>query len=148
MHSITHDYPHHSGMAHRAVQLLDLPDEVLLIILKKLTCVHTLYSLEGTNKRLDAMVVSRCNTNIIDLATHLVDNDVYFTSDTILSRFCSHTLPRIRHNVKSFILEGIHVERVLLACEYSNLHNLNIINFDADFARRYLTGMNIQLNNI
>ncbi len=137
---------HHFNMAHQAVELLDLPDEMLLIILRKLQCIDLLYSIEGINKRLDAMVVSKCNTNLIDLATNLIDNDVYLTFDIILDRLCSHTLPRIRQNVESFILEGIVLERVLLACEYPNLHHLNIVNFEVDFGRRHLTGMNITYN--
>lgn len=144
MHSETHYYS--SFMAHSAVQLLDLPDELLLTILKKLECVHMLYSLEGTNKRLDAMVVSKSHTNVLDLVMNIDDNDVCLTLDTILARFCSHILPRIRHNIQSLILEEVHVERVILACKYSNLCNLTIVNSEADFARRYLTGMNITYN--
>jgi hypothetical protein len=136
-------------MAYRAVQLLDLPDEMLLMILKKLPCVHRLYSLEGINKRLDAMVVSKRNTNFINLGTiNSGDDDICLNFDTILTRFCSHTLLRISHNVESFILEGAHVERVLLACDYPNLHNFNIVNFDADLAHCYLTGMNINYRQV
>jgi hypothetical protein len=137
---------HHSSMEYQAVQLLDLPDEVLLIILRKLDCVDKLYSLERINKRLDEMVVSKCNTSIIDLATNFITNDADLTLDIILDRFCSHILHRIHHNVESFILTGISMERVLLACEYPNLHNLNIANFEADSAIRHLTGMNITYN--
>jgi hypothetical protein len=137
---------HHSSMEYQAVQLLDLPDEVLLIILRKLDCVDKLYSLERINKRLDEMVVSKCNTSIIDLATNFITNDADLTLDIILDRFCSHILHRIHHNVESFILTGISMERVLLACEYPNLHNLNIANFEADSAICHLTGMNITYN--
>ncbi len=137
---------HHSSMAYRSVQLLDLPDELLLIILRKLHCVDKLYSLEGINKRLDEMVVSKCNTEIIDLATIFMDNDVYLTFDIILDRFCSHILPRIGHKVELLFLQQISMERVLLACEYPNLHNLNIVNFEADAVLRHLKGMNITYN--
>jgi hypothetical protein len=137
---------HHSSMAYRSVQLLDLPDELLLIILRKLHCVDKLYSLEGINKRLDEMVFSKCNTKIIDLANSFMDNDVYLTFDIILDRFCSHILPRIGHNVKSLILQQIFMERVLLACEYPDLHILTIFDFQADSVLRHLKGMNITYN--
>jgi len=48
---------HHSSMAYRSVQLLDLPDELLLIILGNLHRVDKLYSLEGMNKRLGKMYI-------------------------------------------------------------------------------------------
>ena len=141
MHSEIHY--HSTYMARSAIELLDLPDEVVLIILKKLDCVHMLYSLEGTNKRLDTMVVSKSHTNVLDLVSIIDDTNACLMLDTILTRFCSYILPRICHNVQSLILEEAHVKRVILACEYSNLCNLSIVNFQADFARRYLTGMNI-----
>ena len=134
---------HYLSMAHRAVQLLDLPDEVLLMILRKLECTDILYSLEGINKRLDAMVINRYNTIHVNLARNLIDDDVCLMFDIMLNRFCSQILPRIRHNVESFILEEINMERVLLACEYLNFHRLHIVNFGVDIGLCHLTGMNI-----
>ncbi|CAF3286006.1 unnamed protein product, partial [Rotaria sp. Silwood2] len=43
-------------MEHLLVELNDLPDEILLMILKKLNSISLLYSLIGVNKRLDTIV--------------------------------------------------------------------------------------------
>ncbi len=55
-------------MVKQIVELLDLPDEILRIILKNLRNVHIMYLLEGVNKRLDVMAVSVSNSRSIPLA--------------------------------------------------------------------------------
>ncbi len=45
-----------SSMAHSTVSLLDLPDEMLLVIFKKLNSVEILHSLVGVNQRLDQLI--------------------------------------------------------------------------------------------
>ncbi|CAF4937950.1 unnamed protein product, partial [Rotaria sp. Silwood2] len=51
-------------MEHSSIQLNDLPDEIIIIILKKLHNSEVLYSLIGVNKRL-----------------HRIANDSIFTSN-------------------------------------------------------------------
>ena len=56
-------------MKHSSVELNDLPDEILMIILKKLYNVQVLYSLIGVNKRLDTIVNDSIFTNNLTLLT-------------------------------------------------------------------------------
>ncbi len=121
-------------MVKQIVELLDLPDEILLMILKNLHSVQIMYSLEGVNKRLDAMAVSISNSKIIHLAKCLYD-DVSSIYDLILDRICD--------NIEVVSLDASIMERVLLAYKYPNLFSLLITDFCPETALQYLTGMNI-----
>jgi hypothetical protein len=130
-------------MAQQAVELLDLPDEMLLMILKNLRNIHIMYSLEGVNKRLDAMAFTVANSRVINLAKQYFNGDSCSTYDIRLNRICSQILPRICHNIKEFCLDTSIMERVLLAYKYPSLSSLVIMDFCPETALNYLTGMNI-----
>jgi hypothetical protein len=134
-------------MMQQAVELLDLPDEMLLMILKNLRNIHIMYSLEGVNKRLDAMAVSAINSRVINLAKP-VYNDVCSIYNAILDRVCFHILSRICHNIRAFVLDTSIIERVLLAYKYPDLSMLIITDFCPETILHYLTSMNIQLSEI
>ncbi|CAF1483655.1 unnamed protein product [Adineta steineri] len=103
----------------KTVHLLDLPDEILLIILKKLGSVDVLYSLLNINKRLDQMARSIDNTKFLNFSINNVQ----------LNRFCCEILPQIYHNIVELILDIFSMERILLACEYPNLTIIVLTNF-------------------
>ncbi|CAF1392701.1 unnamed protein product [Adineta steineri] len=113
----------------RTVHLLDLPDEILLIILKKLDSVDVLYSLLNINKRLDQMARSIENTKFLNFST----NDVQ------LNRFCCEILPQIHQNIVSLTLDIFSMERILRACEYPNLTIIVLTNFFPNILSQYLT---------
>ncbi|CAF4006035.1 unnamed protein product [Adineta steineri] len=113
----------------KTVHLLDLPDEILLIILKKLGSVDVLYSLLNINKRLDQMARSINNTKFLNFSMNNVQ----------LNRFCCEILPQIHHNIVELTLDIFSMERILLACEYSNLTEIVLTNFLPDILLQYLT---------
>ncbi len=120
-------------MSRSNVNLLDLPDEVLLIILRKLNNIDVLYSLlDINNGRLDILAQEKIFSNIL--------NFVYIDNISLLDRFSTDILPRIRHNVKYFILEPVFMERILLTTVYPNLTELKLFNFDQQIALKYFTG--------
>ncbi len=98
------------------VQLMDLPDKILMIILKKLDNVDVLYSLMNVNTRLNQIVHDPIFTTKITLTQ----------PDILLDRFCSEILPKIHHKIKWLKLESASMERILLACDYPNLCQLDI----------------------
>ncbi|CAF4301631.1 unnamed protein product [Adineta steineri] len=114
----------------RTVHLLDLPDEILLIILKKLDSVDVLYSLLNVNKRLDQMARSVNNTKFLNFSINNVQ----------LNRFCCEILSQIHQNIVSLTLEIFSMKRILLACEYPNLTAIVLNNFLPDILLQYLTG--------
>jgi hypothetical protein len=60
-------------MEHQTVHLLDLPDEILLLIIKQLCSADILYSLLGVNKRIDQMARCFTHTKSLDLSSLLPD---------------------------------------------------------------------------
>ncbi|CAF3627527.1 unnamed protein product [Adineta steineri] len=113
----------------RTAHLLDLSDEILLIILKKLESVDVLYSLLNVNNRLDQMARSINNTKFLNFSMNNVQ----------LNRFCCEILPQIHHNIVSLTLDIFSMERILLACEYPNLTVIVLTNFLPDILLQYLT---------
>jgi hypothetical protein len=123
------------------INLLDLPTEILLIILKKLDNTDVLYSLfDVNNLRLDNIIQENTFTNTLNFVLTTLTDDILSISDPILDRFCISILPRINYNVKSLILNSLSMERILLASDYPNLSELKIFNFYAKIASRYFTG--------
>lgn len=105
-------------------QLTDLPDELLLIILKKLENTDVLYSLLGLYTRLDQTIRDPCFTTEIDL---IKANEAQSTRmDTLIDRFCMDILPEIHHRIRWLKLRSTTMERILLAAHYSNLSQLDI----------------------
>ncbi|CAF2346741.1 unnamed protein product [Rotaria sp. Silwood2] len=114
------------------VHLLDLPDEILLMILKRLNNIDVLYSLlDINNGRLNILAQENTFTNILKLV------GIYDFS--LIDRFCNYILPRIHHNAKCFIFDSFCIKRFLLATDYPNLTELKILHFQQDFALDYLT---------
>jgi hypothetical protein len=86
-------------MAHSGVQLNDLPDEILLIIFKKLNNVEALSSLFNVNKRLNKIVHDSIFTSDLTLLKYLSHDSTYSLPDPLLDRFCSEILPSIHHKM-------------------------------------------------
>ncbi|CAF3049186.1 unnamed protein product [Rotaria sp. Silwood2] len=122
------------------VGLLDLPNEILLIILKKLDNMDVLYSLlDVDNQQLDIIAQENIFSNTLNFVLTTFSNDISSISYTIVDRFCTNILPRIHHNVKSLILDSISIERILFVAEYPNLTELKLFNFNNKIASRYFT---------
>ncbi|CAF0850733.1 unnamed protein product [Rotaria sordida] len=115
------------------IHLLDLPNEILIIILKKLDNIDVLYSLFGiNNERLDILVQDDVFINILNFVkTSFIDSK--------LDRFCTAILPQKHHCVKKLILETTSLERILLAGNYPNLTSLELFNFRQETVSRYFT---------
>ena len=90
------------------VELLDLPDEMLLMIMQKLTRnVELLSSLIGVgNARLENLALER--SSIVDLTYDFLSSPW----KRIIERFLSHTLPRIYNNIESLAMNLEHLSCV------------------------------------
>ena len=127
------------------VTLLDLPDEILLIILKKLNNMDVLYSLlDVDNQRLDIIVREKTFTKSLNFVLTTITDDVLSIADSILNRFCMNILPKIDYNVKSLILESGSMERILLAADYPNLSELKLYNVNNNIILHHFTGKKLQ----
>lgn len=101
------------------IQLEDLPDEILILILKNLNNADVLYSLINVNKRLNQIARDLTFTTHITLMKSSL-------SDTMVNRFCLQILPQVCNTIKCLSLETMTMERLLLAAEYPNLDQLDI----------------------
>jgi hypothetical protein len=124
-------------MSRSNVNLLDLPDEILLIILKKLNNIDVLYSLLNVNNaHLNSLAQEKIFSNTLNFVS--IDN-VSSIDQHKLHRFCTNILPKIHHNVECFILEPVSMERILLAADYPNLTEPTLFNFNQEVALNYFT---------
>ena len=117
-------------MSSSSLHLFDLPDEMLLSIVKRLDNVDVLYSLFGIDDgRLDRIVREKTFSHHLNF-TSTLHRDA--TIEPILDRFCQNILPQIHFNIRSLTVEPSHMERILLASHYPNLTELKILNFHRD----------------
>jgi hypothetical protein len=111
-------------MNYKTVHLLDLPDEILLIIMKKLGSMNVLYSLLGVNQRLDQMARTINYAKSLDFSTKLSYSRLR-SINYVNTRFCHEILPQIHHNIISLTFDRlISMTCVLLAGKYPNLSTI------------------------
>lgn len=127
-------------MEYSSAQLNDLPDEILIIILKNLNKINVLYSFIDVNKRFDKIVQDSIFTSSLTLFNYFSYDDIYPLPHLILDRFCSKILPKIHQRIKWLDLEPLSMERILLSANYPNLFGLNICNIKKDIALKLFTG--------
>ncbi len=128
-------------MKYSFVQLMNLSDEILLIIFKKLNNDEILYSLMNINIRLNQIIRDSIFTNKISLLRY--NSSLDFTSvlpDKVLDRFCSQILPRIHDKIKWLNLETLSMERILLVADYPNLRQLEIFLMNEETDLQLFTG--------
>lgn len=124
-------------MNRSSVNLLDLPDEILIYILKKLDNIDVLYSLFNINNaRLHNIVREKTFSNTLNFALTVHNITII---DSVLDRFCNYILPQIHYNVKCLIVAQPSIECILLASHYPNLTELKFLNFQRDTSLRYFS---------
>ncbi|CAF3021557.1 unnamed protein product [Rotaria sp. Silwood2] len=119
-------------MSQSGANLVDLPNEILVIIFKKLDNINVLHSLFSViNERFDSVLEGNHFTNTLNLVSiSSTDDDICSLDDSILDRFCINILPKIHHNVKHLTLESMSMGRILCAGTYPNLTSLKLFNFE------------------
>jgi hypothetical protein len=122
------------------IEFVDLPNEILIIILKKLDNVDVLYSLYGINKRLNSITEDNTFTNTLKLVSTSSTDNFCSIPDRMLNRFYTSILPKIDHNIKTLVLESSSMENILHAANYPNLSEIKIFNFNKSIVSRYFRG--------
>ncbi|CAF1417505.1 unnamed protein product [Rotaria sordida] len=127
-------------MEYSCIGLNDLPDEILMIIFKKLNNLDVLYSLQGVNQRLNQIIHDPIFTSRLTFVKWFSHNfiDLIFC-DTILNRFCLQILPEIRHKIQWLDLESSSMKYILCAAHYPNLYGLGLYNISEESARYLFT---------
>jgi len=132
-------------MNNSTLSIVDLPDEILFIILKKLNNIDMLYSLVGANQKLDNVACDIHFTRAIDLMTISLNEADDSRPNTIFDRFCLHILPRIHNNMECLTVQACFLDRVLHASNYPNLRKLNLVDLKLDMASHIFNGMLLDL---
>jgi hypothetical protein len=127
-------------MKYSTFHLDDLPDEILMIIFRKLNNLLLLYSLIGVNKRLNKIIQDPVFTRHLSLIQSLSIKFVHPLPEPILERFCSDILPVIYDKIQCLDLESSSVERILLSTKYPNLCGLGLFNIQEKTAMDLFTG--------
>jgi hypothetical protein len=127
-------------MKHLRIQLTDIPDEILLLILTKLSNIEVLYSLIGVNIRLDKIASDPIFTDHLSLLKRSSNGVTKSLDGSLFDRLYSEILPTIRLKIKWLDLEPLSMERVLLTVDYPNLHVLSLFNIERDLAVRLFGG--------
>ncbi len=129
--------------------LIDLPDEILFIILKKLNTVDAFYSLVDVNRRFNRLALDSQYVRDLDLTTmkniDSMDDKTSPIDIQFLSRICEKILPRIHHHVQKLIVEQDLMKQVLLAGNYPQLYSLSLVNVQEEILYQYLTGIVFKL---
>jgi hypothetical protein len=108
------------------INILDLPNEMLLAIFNKLNMVHMLYSLVDVNQRFDQLVLDSLCIHHLDFVVKRDDIHNSSIDGHILDRICSKILPRINEKITKLTLEPHSMERIISAVNYPQLHSLSL----------------------
>ena len=131
-----------ANMAYSTVSLLDLPNEILLIILKKLNWPHILNSLVNVDERLDRLIIDCViHASYIDLILKLWTGNFVSIAEPALNRICSHVLSQIHQHIKCLALESSSMERILRAADYPKLTYLGLFECGPETITHHLTSM-------
>ena len=137
------------------LNILDLPDEILFIILDELRTTDAFYSLADVHQRFHRLVLDSLYTRQLNMTTIVNINSLYDQNSSIedipnLPDICEKNLPQIDHQVHKLIVEQDSMKQILLAANYPKLYSLSLINFEQEIIYQYLTGIifdSFQLKN-
>ena len=127
-------------MTHLTVALLDLPEEILLMIMSKMSNVDVLHSLVGTCEKLDRLARDLVHTRSIDFTEMTSNDEIRSLSDEMLNRFCGNILPRIHQNIECLTVESSSIHRLFQSINYPKLFKLILAEVDLQSVCEYFNG--------
>mgnify|MGYP002378473236 FL=1 len=124
-------------MSRSNIQFLDLPNEILFNIFKRLNNMDALYALFDIGQvTFDVMLQQQRFTQILNFTSETFHGEIVPFVNSKIDRFCTCILPKISHSVVSLTVESKSMERILIAGDYSSLTQLKIYNFDEEVILR------------
>ena len=126
----------------KKMELNDLPDEILLLILKKLSNFEVLYSFHDVNQRLKSITYDPIFTSHLNFVKWSCNNIIKKFSSNLIDQFSSQILPSICEKVQWFDLESSFMSDILSANKYPNLCRLSLYNMDENTVNFLFTGTN------
>ncbi|CAF4402070.1 unnamed protein product [Rotaria magnacalcarata] len=90
------------------LNILDVPNEILLMIFSNLNVVDVLYSLVNVTQRFDQLILEPFYTHSLDMTSMTMKSyfdRIYSIDSQLLDRICQNILPRIHRQVHELIVE-------------------------------------------
>jgi hypothetical protein len=125
------------------LNIVDLPNEILLIIINKLNIGDVFYSFVDINKRFAELILDRLyirNLNMTNMTMKSFYDRTFSIDDQVLSRLCKNILPQIHDQVNHLTVEQDSIERIFLTSDYPQLYSLSLVNLKEETFLQYLTG--------
>ncbi len=127
------------------LNILDLPNEILFIIFKKLSIIDVVYSVVDVTRRFHRLALDPFHIRRLDMTDNItvssLCNQTSSIDTQVLTRIFQKILPRIHHQAHQLTVEEYSMKQVLLAGNYPQLYSLSLINFEERIFRQYLTRM-------
>jgi hypothetical protein len=123
--------------------IIDLPNEILFLIINKLNIEDVVYSLINLDQRFLQLVFDPLyiqNLNITVMTMNSYYNRSFSIHEQVLSRICENILPYIHNRIKKLVIEQQSIERIL-TFNYSQLYSLSLVNFNEGTLFQYLTSI-------
>ncbi|CAF1672233.1 unnamed protein product, partial [Adineta ricciae] len=123
------------------MNILDLPNELLIIIFNKLNAVDSLYSLVDVNERFDEIVLEALHIQCLDTANMLKESSFDESApvnQAILRKICEKILPRLHLQLNELVVDQNSLQHILFSNTYPQLSSLSLVNFQQKSLLRYL----------
>ncbi|CAF0981840.1 unnamed protein product [Rotaria sordida] len=124
--------------------ILDLPNEILLNIISKLSFIDVFYSLVDINERFDQLSLDPLYIRHLDMTVMTMKSFFEYTfsvDDQVLSKICENILLLIHSQVYKLTVEQHSTECILLNVSYPKLYSISFVNFQKEKFLHYLTGI-------
>ena len=115
-----------------SVNILDFPDEILLLILSKLRMIGTLYSLVNVDERFDRLALDPVCIRHVDLTTSSLPNCNSLVYNEIFDRIRTRIFPQIHRQVTKLTIEPCSMKCILNTVDYPALTSLSLVDFQSD----------------
>lgn len=131
------------NMEKKQVNILDLSDEILLQIFKKLRTIDVFHSLLDVNQRFNRVVFDSLYVRELDMNSSATMHLLYTQTPSFdagaLRKICENVLPRINDQVYKLTVDQNTMKSILYATNYPNLYSLSLIDFQDKVLHEYLT---------
>lgn len=120
------------------INIIDLPNEILLYIFNKVNIIDVFYSLVGVNQRFDQLIFNLLDIDNIPCIFHQKYINDKSKHDYILDKICLKILPRINKKIKKITIDPYSLKRMVNAIDFPQLYSLSLFGYQIDTISRGL----------
>ncbi|CAF1458475.1 unnamed protein product [Rotaria sordida] len=118
------------------LNILDLPNEMLINIFNRLYIVDILYSLVNINERFDRLVIDPLYIHHLDMTIELPFDEIISIYNKVFPRIYENILPRIHNQVNKLTVDSYSIKSILTV-NYPQLYSLSLVNFQEEILFQY-----------